>query len=268
MYCDNVFHTKDKRQKYCDRSCANKGRVSNKVTVQCTNCGVNVQRYPSQVSNTPFCTKVCHNEYVEQKHSVRLRCEICNKKFRRKRSHYERDGRNYCSYECSDEGFSRYYSGEDHPGYLNTHTNCSYCDKEIYRKRVLILRQESFFCSIECEGKWKSENMRGENSPRYNPNLTEEERVRERLIPEYYYWRLSVFERDNFTCQLCGDDKGGNLNAHHLNSYKWDVDNRTNVDNGITLCEKCHIEYHSVYGRGNNTKEEFEEYVRSKQKTL
>ena len=28
-----------------------------------------------------------------------------------------------------------------------------------------------------------------------------------------------VYKRDNYTCQRCGDNKGGNLVAHHLNGY-------------------------------------------------
>lgn len=54
------------------------------------------------------------------------------------------------------------------------------------------------------------------------------------------------------------EQRGGNLVAHHLNGYNWDVENRFNLDNGITLCEDCHIEFHRIYGFGNNTKKQFE----------
>jgi hypothetical protein len=33
---------------------------------------------------------------------------------------------------------------------------------------------------------------------------------------EHKQWRTFVFERDNYTCQMCGDDVGGNLEAHHI----------------------------------------------------
>lgn len=265
-YCDCVFETKDKRQKFCSRSCSNKNRANSKIAVDCTNCDKVIERYPSQVSKTPFCSRECNVEYMKREHSREINCSICGKAFRRKRSHFERSGRDYCSYQCSNKGFSIYYSGNNHPNFLNTHTNCSHCNKEIYRKRAVLLSHKVFFCSVDCERKWKSKNTRGENHPRYNPDMTEEERIKDRLIPEYYDWRLSVFERDNYTCQVCMDNRGGNLNAHHLNSYKWDVENRTNVNNGITLCEKCHIEYHSIYGRGNNTKREFKLYIDNKLK--
>lgn len=105
------------------------------------------------------------------------------------------------------------------------------------------------------------ENIRGENSPHWNHNLTDDERVKNRKYPEYDEWRLSVYKRDNYTCQCCGDNTGGNLVAHHLDSHDWAKELRTDVNNGITLCKICHIDFHKLYGYGDNTKEQFEEYM-------
>lgn len=106
----------------------------------------------------------------------------------------------------------------------------------------------------------------GENNHRYNPNLTEEERILKRsLIGEQYsVWRNDVYKRDEYTCQCCGSSKSGTLNAHHLNGYEWDKENRTNVDNGITLCEDCHKDFHKTYGYGGNTREQYEEWINNK----
>jgi 5-methylcytosine-specific restriction endonuclease McrA len=57
-------------------------------------------------------------------------------------------------------------------------------------------------------------------------------------------WRNKVFNRDGFTCQKCGDNKGGNLRAHHLLPWRYYPDYRYCMDNGITLCNKCHDEIH------------------------
>ena len=107
------------------------------------------------------------------------------------------------------------------------------------------------------------EIQKGENHPRWNPNLTDKEREMGRKYLDYYQWRTEVFERDNYNCQCC-NKHGGKLASHHLNGYNWDKEHRTDIDNGITLCEECHKEFHKLYGKGNNTKEQFEEYLKNK----
>lgn len=66
---------------------------------------------------------------------------------------------------------------------------------------------------------------------------------RKRASTAYVNWRQSVFERDNYTCQHCGK-RGGTLNAHHIKPYAKYKELRTDVDNGITLCEECHRKIH------------------------
>lgn len=74
-------------------------------------------------------------------------------------------------------------------------------------------------------------------------------------------WREEVYKRDNYTCQCCGDNKGGNLNAHHLDGYNWCNMKRFLIENGVTLCEDCHKNFHITYKYGNNTKEQFQEWI-------
>jgi 5-methylcytosine-specific restriction endonuclease McrA len=104
----------------------------------------------------------------------------------------------------------------------------------------------------------------GENNPNYNPNLSEEERnqmYKDKRDDRYWYWRRKVYERDHFTCQITGIKKSGDLVAHHLNSYNLDKENRFNVDNGITILKEIHKLFHHYYGYGNNTKEQFKEFI-------
>lgn len=100
-------------------------------------------------------------------------------------------------------------------------------------------------------GKYSKDN------PNWNPNITDEERQLNRKYPEYTEWRNLVFKRDNHTCQICKDNTGGNLNAHHLDGYDNNSDKRISLENGITLCKKCHNNFHHLYGYGNNTKFQF-----------
>jgi len=81
---------------------------------------------------------------------------------------------------------------------------------------------------------------------------------------EYKEWRINVFKRDNYACLNCGD-KGGKLQAHHLENFSSNLDLRFDINNGVTLCFKCHSpkmhgSFHNIYGLKNNTLEQFEEY--------
>lgn len=101
----------------------------------------------------------------------------------------------------------------------------------------------------------------GELSSRWNPKRTHDDRVKERKTHADSKWRSLVFERDLYTCQRCGDSAGGNLTAHHIYSYDVHIDERQEENNGITLCEKCHKDFHSKYGYGKNTKQQFDEWI-------
>ena len=77
--------------------------------------------------------------------------------------------------------------------------------------------------------------------------------------PKHIEWARKVKERDSFCCQLCGISHT-NLNSHHMNSWDMYETERFNIDNGITLCHECHMNFHAVYGSGSNTKYQFYEY--------
>jgi Predicted restriction endonuclease len=72
------------------------------------------------------------------------------------------------------------------------------------------------------------------------------------LINEGHYrryntqpWRKLVLERDNYRCQIC--DTNNNLHAHHVKPWiKYPLD-RYDVNNGLTLCDRCHWRVHSLH---------------------
>jgi len=103
-----------------------------------------------------------------------------------------------------------------------------------------------------------------ENSHLWNPGLTDEERNSDRrLILGYKRWAREVKVRDNFTCQACGI-RGVKLASHHIEAWNHARELRFDVNNGITLCEECHNDFHDTYGRGYNTREQFDEWLRER----
>jgi len=80
-----------------------------------------------------------------------------------------------------------------------------------------------------------------------------------RQTAEYKEWRDKVYQRDKFTCQKCFQ-VGKTIHAHHIyqqheiiqdyllinrNDYKL-LTPLFDVNNGLTLCRKCHYLEHSI----------------------
>lgn len=76
----------------------------------------------------------------------------------------------------------------------------------------------------------------------YLINTKEEQVSQGRETAEYRKFRKSVLERDKYICQHCGCTN--NLHVHHILPYAYYPEERINVDNGITLCKRCHYKEH------------------------
>ncbi len=103
------------------------------------------------------------------------------------------------------------------------------------------------------------EAISGENNYRWKGGIYGEGSKKFRSTYEFKEWRKGVFARDGFKCKCCGN--GGTLNAHHIDGYNWCIEKRTDIDNGITLCEDCHSDFHIKYGYGDNTRIQLEEFL-------
>ena len=91
------------------------------------------------------------------------------------------------------------------------------------------------FIQLSAEKHW---NWKGGNSKHYKSGY---------FSFEYKQWRKSCMERDNYTCQECGDN--GYLTVHHIKSFAHYPELRYELTNGITLCEKCHSKTDNYKGR-------------------
>lgn len=66
---------------------------------------------------------------------------------------------------------------------------------------------------------------------------------------QWKIWREKVFIRDDYTCQKC-KSKGIYIEAHHIIPVKECLSLKKeelifDVDNGISLCRKCHMNVHN-----------------------
>jgi hypothetical protein len=106
--------------------------------------------------------------------------------------------------------------------------------------------------------KWEYENLirRGKKHPSYNHTKTKKEREIGRNIEGYSDWLFQVKKKANFICDCCGI-KGNKLHSHHLNNYKDFPELRLCINNGVCLCENCHMEFHNKFSRFGNIKEQY-----------
>lgn len=184
--------------------------------------------------------------YKQSKSRYTLICKHCNSEFRSPRKTTQ-----FCSIECRHK----------HRIKPKLKIICECCGQEFERLKSQFNGKHHKFCSIECKNKGESIFFSGENAHCYNHQKPLEERIVERKYVDYYKWRKQVYERDNYTCQCCGDSKGGNLVAHHILNYTEHKELRTDVNNGITLCNKCHKEFHDTYGYKNNNEEQLNKFI-------
>lgn len=136
------------------------------------------------------------------------------------------------------------------------------CDCGKQTKTTITRLNNGMVSSCGClQAKKTREAVMGERNVNYNPDLTDDDRVSRRITPEYREWRLLVKKRDNYTCGKCSI-RGGKLTSHHLYSWRDYPDLRYELSNGVCLCLSCHMDFHNQYGRGGNTKEQYEEWSR------
>jgi hypothetical protein len=180
-------------------------------------------------------TKSCRCIYRPISKVIERTCPVCGKKFKVK----EHVKKRFCSRKCG-------YLGKTLPPKrsMPISLTCHYCNKKFDRslgdvnqsKRIGAVH---WYCSSECQHK----HQRGENAPGWDGGSSRAYKFGYHTLA-YKKWREKVFKRDDFTCQICSV-KGGYLHAHHKRGFAHVPESRFDVDNGITLCKKCHMEVHS-----------------------
>lgn len=218
-----------------------------KIKKKCIQCGIEFESYKCQ--NRKFCSKKCKNLFQVGKIPIKaFTARIGNGSWNKGLTKYT-DNR---VFNVSVKLKKTYYR-------LTDDQKRKISDSRIGKTFEEFLGREG---SIIAKRRM-SEKQSGYNHPNWKGGVTPIS-LRLRNHTKYKKWVFDVFDRDLFTCQECGDNKGGNLNAHHYKKlfcilvsdaiaknknvgkfnaclkYKplWDI------SNGRTLCEDCHIKKH------------------------
>jgi len=184
------------------------------------------------------CSKKCRGKYCSmackgkaEKKEIILICEYCNKSYI---SIPSKKNKKYCSKSCYDKAQSK-----------KVEIKCEVCGRIKVVPRCAITQK---YCSSKCKGLAKI----GHNNPNWkNGVFSLNHRIRD--LSEYKEWRTSVFERDKYTCALCGKT-GGWIEVHHIVPFS-DIIKKKNIksvteaklckelwdiSNGVTVCPCCH----------------------------
>lgn len=104
----------------------------------------------------------------------------------------------------------------------------------------------------------------GENSPLYKHGKSAE-LFRERDSPADTHWTRMV-KKGVTHCDYCDEEfeKWNSAHAHHKNSWIAFPDHRHDVENGVVLCKTCHDLFHSIYGNGGTTEEQYNQFKKLK----
>ena len=114
---------------------------------------------------------------------------------------------------------------------------CKICGKAIFTQPAQLKLRARSTCSLGCRRKL-SRKRAEERRVKFGYTKHQLDRLARYSI-EAKSWRKRVFERDNYTCQIC-KVRGTYLEADHIKPFAYFPELRYELSNGRTLCRPCH----------------------------
>lgn len=154
-----------------------------------------------------------------------VKCESCSREFHKPQCQVNKAKHVFCSRDC--------YNDFQRKSNLN-HKICKICGVAFKVHKSAELRYST--CSNDdC----RTANKLGEHNPNWRGGQVELNGKRKGMSrKEYKEWRNVVLARDKFQCTECKSIE--KLEVDHIKPYAYFPELRIDVNNGITLCKKCH----------------------------
>lgn len=260
-HCSKQFHPKTATQKYCSKKCCDNGGHPPKPKVEkiCLYCG---KKFMSCIDRQKCCSYDCQWRNRQEAKPRIINCKMCGKEVMAKKS-----TRKYCSglcakkfhykhkriphyRECLECGkrirvspsrlkYNNYCSKECHLNNMKKNAGkeiCQVCGKEYLCSKSQKKLRGRKTCSKECQSILIT-SLAKKRWEGHHSNRAIIRRIR--YSKDMNNWRWAVFERDDYTCQMCGK-KGGYLEADHIKPFAQHPELRFDIRNGRTLCRPCH----------------------------
>lgn len=216
------------------------------MRIQCKVCKTTFKAHPYEIrKGRKYCSPQCYWESLREflrgennphyKGKISKQCPTCGKIFETYPNSFDIK-QVFCSLACYKKIV------------ITPDKICLVCGKDYHRRgRKGKLGK---FCSRECKrlyrlqhpirywlGK-KRPNLSKEKNPAWKGGVTPLSKLLRSTL-KFKEWRRKIFERDNYTCQICFK-RGIFLEPHHLKNIASYPDLVFDINNGITLCIDCH----------------------------
>lgn len=234
-------------------------KSNKKIIANCDKCGK--ERIIIKKDCAPLCIS-CSAKKRGFTHKTNCQCPFCNN-----------SGINNPFYgKQHTEKNKEKRRGKNSNFYIDGRTNkINFCIKEKCNNKIS-RGSKSRLC--------KPCSKKGKLNPNYKNGITSLN-ISIRNLIKYNLWRITIFKRDNYTCQECNKNKSY-LEAHHIKPFNIilseflqaysqfsPIENKEklvrlaesyepfwDIGNGITLCKNCH----------NNTKNQLIKFLSIKEK--
>ncbi len=160
------------------------------------------------------------------------------------------------------------------------HSDATKLKMSLSRAGRKITKEQRLKMSLASKGKKKSkesvEKMKATKraNPRFGKYASNWKGGKTRLTQiirssfNYRQWCSDIFQRDNYHCTNCGKKSNGDIEVHHINPLAKIILERNiknieeainceelwNINNGLTLCVKCHKKTDTYCNQKNGKK--------------